>query len=106
MMTKEQLENLCDRLSKESDFYKSIIYDIKKSIEPVAETYRSGMAEDTDFNLGIQHALSVVSDIINSRVSETSYLHCPSLRNIVEEEKRRGAFTVIEGGLSKRNTEN
>ncbi len=103
-MTKAELEKYCERLSKESDFYESILYDIKKMLIPAAETFKNGLAEETDFNLGVQHALDVVASIINSKIKETSYLHCPSFKNIVEEGQKP-AFTIIEGGLSKKNKE-
>lgn len=100
-MTKSELEEYCKRLEKENEFYSSIIYDIKKMLVPASETFRNGLAEETDFNLGIQHALDCVASIINYKVKETSYLHCPSFKNIVEEEKQIPRFTIIEGGLSK-----
>lgn len=103
-MTKPELEALCKRLSKENDFCESIIYEIKKVMVSAAEIFSKGLAEESQFNSGIQHALDVVSSIINSKVQETSYLHCPSFKNIVEEEQKP-AFTVIEGGLSKKNKE-
>lgn len=104
-MTKSELEELCNRLSKESDFYESIIYEIKKMLVPAAETFSNGLAEETDFNLGVQHALDVVASIINSKIRQGSYLYCPSFKNVVEEQKKP-AFTIIEGGLSKRNKRN
>lgn len=101
-MNKAELEAHCDRLSKEKDFYKSIIYDLKQMLVPAAETFSNGLAEETDFNFGVQHALDVVATIINSKICESSYLHCPSFKNVVEEQQRP-RFTIIEGGLCKRN---
>ena len=101
-MTKPELEEYCERLAKESNFYESILYEIKKELVYADEVFSKGLAEESSFNLGVQHALAVVADIINEKVRETSYLHCPSFRNIVEEE-HKPAFTIIEGGLSKKN---
>lgn len=103
-MTKPELEAYCERLAKESNFYESILYDIKKMLVPAAETFAKGLAEESQFNVGIQHALDVVASIINSKIRPTSYLHCPSFRNIVAEEQKH-AFTIIEGGLLKKNKE-
>lgn len=100
-MTKTELEQYCERLAKESNFYQSILYEIKKELVGAHEVFSKGLAEESAFNLGVQHTLDVVADIINEKVSETSYLHCPSFRNIVKEE-RQPTFTIIEGGLSKK----
>ena len=101
-MTKPELEKHCERLEKESNFYESILYEIKKELVYADEVFSKWLAEESDFNLGVQHALAVVAGIINERVRETSYLHCPSFKNIAEEEQKP-AFTIIEGGLSKKN---
>lgn len=100
-MTKPELEAYCERLAKESNFYESILYEIKKELVCADQVFGQGLAEESDFNLGVQHALDVVASIINSRIRETSYLHCPSFRNVVAEEQKP-AFTIIEGGLSKK----
>lgn len=101
-MTKPELEEHCERLVKERDFYSSILYVIKKELVCVDEVFRNGLAEESDFNLGVQHALDVVASIINARVRETSYLHCPSFRN-TQKEAQIPRFTVIEGGLANAN---
>lgn len=101
-MTKPELEKHCNSLAQERDFYQSILYEIKKELVYADEVFSKGLAEESAFNLGVQHALDIVAGIINEKVSETSYLHCPSFKNVVEEE-RKPAFTIIEGGLSKKN---
>lgn len=100
-MNKQELEELNNRLYKHNEVLESIIYDIKQQMVYAADIYQKGLAEETDFNLGIQHALAVVSDIINSKIRSGSYLHCPSFRNVIEEEQKP-VFTIIEGGLSKK----
>ena len=104
-MTKPELEAYCERLAKEGNFYESILYEIKKELVCADQIFSQGLAEESDFNLGVQHALDVVASIINSKVRPTSYLHCPSFKNVVEEQKKP-AFTIIEGGLSKRANKN
>lgn len=100
-MNKSEQE-FCDRLSKEKDFYKSIIYDLKQMLVPAAETFANGLAEETQFNYGVQHALGVVAQIINSKVDKNSYLHCPSFKDVTEDEQRP-KFKIIKGGLFKPN---
>lgn len=100
-MTKAELEEYCKRLEKESNFYESILYEIKNELVYADEVFSKGLAEESDFNLGVQHALDVVASIINSKVRASSFLHCPSFRNVVAEEEKP-AFTIIEGGLSKK----
>lgn len=100
-MTKQELENENKQLLKENDLYESILYAIKQQMVYADDIYSKGLAEETDFNLGIQHTLEIISEIINSKIKKGSYLHCPSFRNIVAE-KECAPFTIIEGGLSKK----
>lgn len=97
-MTKIEYEELCERLEKESDRYRSILLSIKNEMLMAHEVFNQGLAEESDFNLGVQHALSVISDIINSAVGENSIFRCPNFKNV--EETPACPFTVIDGGLN------
>lgn len=65
----------------------------------VAELDKQDMFENSDYNRGIINALSVISDIVNEHLPDGHYLRFPSFKTKTEETP---AFTVIEGGLSKR----
>lgn len=97
-MTKTEYEELCERLGKENARFRQILLFIKNEMTSCHEVFRQGLAEESDFNLGVQHALAVISDIINSGVSKNSRLRCPNFKNVEEVSAR--PFTVIEGGLN------
>lgn len=97
-MTKLELEEALERSDKEVALYKAILYEIKSILDPAAETFNKGLAEDTPYNQGIKQALSVISDTINSRLSRVSYLRCPSFKNNLYSSFP--TFTIINGGLS------
>lgn len=97
-MTKTEYEELCEQLGNENQRYKSILFSIKNEMNMAYEVFNQGLAEETDFNLGVQHALAVISDIINSKVNKSSFLRCPNFKNV--EEKPICPFTVIKGGLN------
>lgn len=99
-MTKTEYEELCERLGNESTRYRSILLSIKNEMASCHRVFSQGLAEESDFNFGVQHALSVISDIINSGVSKNSILHCPNFKNV--EEVSACPFTVIEGGLNQK----
>lgn len=94
------MEKTLERAHKESDFYRSILYDIKQVLVPAAEAFDNDLAEDTPYNRGVKQALYVISDTINSRLSKSSYLRCPEFKDQLEDSKP--VFTIIKGGLSKK----
>lgn len=97
-MTKSDYEQLCDRIAEENMRLKNILFCIRNEMLSAHKVFHHGLAEETDFNLGVQHALAVISDIINSAVGENSALTCPNFKNV--EETKICPFTVIEGGLN------
>lgn len=99
-MTKAELEQAYDRVCKENDALCSILYDIKKVMVPAAETFERDFAEDTPYNRGVKQALFVISETINSKLQPSSWLYCPTFKNQLEDHQP--AFTIIEGGLSKK----
>lgn len=101
-MTKLELEEVNKRLEKENEIFRNILYDIKQQMVYADDIYSKGLAEETDFNLGIQHTLEIISEIINSKIKESSYLYCPTFRDIIAERESAPTFTIIEGGLSKK----
>ncbi len=101
-MTKQELETLLDMTKKEKQSYENALFEIKKCMQSAADMFNSGLAEESDFNNGIQNALCVISEIINSHISSYSYLKCPKFKYTDDDKP---AFTVIEGGLSKKKQE-
>ncbi len=99
-MTKAELEEAFDRVCKESNFYYLLLQDIKKVIEPVADVVSRGLADDTPYNQGVINALSEISDTINARLKPNSFLRYPTFKNNLVDTAP--AFTIIEGGLSKK----
>lgn len=98
-MTKADLEDYNKRLEKENYVLRRILLEIKEEVSWVAELDGQDMFEDSDYNRGTINALSVISDIVNENLPNGNYLRFPSLKTRTEEPP---AFTVIEGGLSKR----
>ena len=93
-MTKADLEEINKRLERENNALYRILLEMKKEVSWVAGLDKQDMFENSDYNRGTINALSVISDIVNEH-----YLRFPSFKTRTEEQP---AFTVIEGGLSKR----
>ena len=98
-MTKTDLEDYNKRLEKENYALRRILLDVKEVVTYVAELDRQDMLETSDYNRGSINALSAISDTVNGHLPDGHYLRFPSFKTRTEEQP---AFTVIEGGLSKR----
>ena len=98
-MTKADLEEINKRLERENNALYCILLEMKKEVSWVAGLDKQDMFENSDYNRGTINALSVISDIVNEHLPDGHYLRFPSFKTRTEEQP---AFTVIEGGLSKR----
>lgn len=76
---------------------KDILLSVKNEMISAHNVFHHGLAEESDFNLDVQHAIAVISDIINSHVGKNSILTCPNFKNVVKAPAC--PFTIIEGGL-------
>lgn len=97
-MTKSDYEKLCNQLENDNGHMRKILLTIKNEMLVAHKVFHHGLAEESDFNLGVQHAFAVISDIINSHVGKNSILTCPNFKNVAET--KTCPFTVIEGGMS------
>ena len=64
-MTKQELEKVYDRLSKERDIFDGNRFYIQKKIAEIVDVFNSGIAEESDYNKGIKELLEFLVPLLN-----------------------------------------
>lgn len=64
-MTKQELEKVYDRLSKERDIFDGNRFYIQKKIAEIVDVFNSGIAEESDYNKGIKEFLEFLVPLLN-----------------------------------------
>jgi hypothetical protein len=64
-MTKQELEKVYDRLSKERDIFDGNRFYIQKEIGEIVDVFNSGIAEESDYNKGIKEFLEFLVPLLN-----------------------------------------
>ena len=64
-MTKQQLEEAYNRLSKERDIFDENRYYIQKEIKELVNILNSNIAEERDYNKGIKEFLKELVPLLN-----------------------------------------
>lgn len=64
-MTKQQLEEAYNRLSKERDIFDENRYYIQKELKELVDVFNSDIAEESDYNKGIKEFLKELVPLLN-----------------------------------------
>lgn len=64
-MTKQELEEVYNRLSKERDIFDGNRFYIQKEIGEIVDVFNSGIAEESGYNKGIKEFLEFLVPLLN-----------------------------------------